>query len=265
MKEKREGLYMKKYFYFVATLFLSNFSLHAIEQKEHTMNIVCITHADFETPGIIEDWAKKNNYQFSICRPYKGDKCPAATKLDFLVVMGGPQDAWDTQKFPYLADEIALIKQAIAETKIVAGFCLGAQLIGEALEARTGKSPEKEIGVFPITLTTEGKKEFLFEGFPSTFPVIHWHNDMPGLAADSVLLASSEGCPRQIIRYAPKAYGFQCHLEIPKEGMEKMIEECPNDLKPSRFTQTTEQLREQDYETINGYMVQILNKLVELR
>lgn len=86
---------------------------------------------------------------------------------------------------------------------------------------------------------------------------------MPGLTPDAQVLAYSAGCPRQIIRYKDKVYGLQCHLEITKEGIATMIKECPDDLKPSTYTQTQEQLLANDYQSINALMIQMLDKLIQ--
>lgn len=228
------------------------------------MKILCITHADFETPGVIEDWAKENKYDFMVCKPYKGEELSEQSDFDFLIVMGGPQSPLKIKKYPYLGSEISFIRKAIHSNKGIFGFCLGAQLIGEAMDATTARSPHKEIGVFPITLTIDGKQDPLLRDLPPHFPVIHWHNDMPGETSDSVLLAYSEGCPRQILRYSPRIYGFQCHLEITREGIEKLIDACPEDLQPGQFTQTASVLLEQDYESINQSMKHILNKFTSL-
>ncbi len=228
------------------------------------MNILCITHADFETPGVIESWANDKGYSFQVSKPYNGDKLPKANSFDFLVIMGGPQSSLKLEEFPYLADEISLIKETISQDKRVLGFCLGAQLIGEALGARTKSSPEKEIGVYPIMLTAEGAKDPLFEGLPIKFQVIHWHNDMPGLLEDSILLAYSEGCPNQIIRYKPYVYAFQCHLEIDIDGMKKLIKAVPEDLSPSKFTQNKSELLSQDYVPINEMMNGLLDRFLLL-
>lgn len=228
------------------------------------MNILCITHADFETPGVIEGWAKQRGYSFTICRPYQGENCLNTAAFDFLIVMGGPQSPLEPEKDPYLKDEMTLITQAIVKDKIVLGFCLGAQLIGEALGGKTTRSSEKEVGVYPLSLTEEGLRDPVLEGFPKSFLAIHWHNDMPGETKDSVILAHSQGCPRQILRYTSKVYGFQCHLEITKEGIQEMIKACPDDLKPSRFTQTPDELLEQDYGAVNQLMIKILDRLVAL-
>ncbi|MFO1257546.1 MAG: GMP synthase [Gammaproteobacteria bacterium] len=224
------------------------------------MNIVCITHADFETPGIIENWAKERDHNFKIVKPYRGESLTSIENFDFLIIMGGPQSAVKVNEFPYLQSEITLIQEAIRQDKKIIGFCLGAQLIGTALGASPSRSPEKEIGVFPITLTHDGKRDKFLEGLPNSFPVIHWHNDMPGLTQNAALLAFSEGCPRQIIRYLPKVYGFQCHLEITLDGIQTMIECAGEDLSPSKFTQTTNALIEQDYNSINRILIQILDK-----
>ena len=225
------------------------------------MRILCITHADFETPGVIADWAAARGHAFEVVKPYTGETLPDVTPYDFVIVMGGPQSPLALEDDPYLRDEIELIQAALEQNKKVLGFCLGAQLIGEALGAKTGRSPEKEVGVYPITLTAEGKKDPLLAGLPESFPVIHWHNDMPGLTAEAVLLATSEGCPRQAVRYRKNVYGFQCHMEITLDGVRTMIEAVPGDLKPSKFTQSAEELVEQDYAAINRVMMLILDRL----
>lgn len=228
------------------------------------MNILCITHADFEKPGVIEDWARDRQFSFKIEKPYKGEQLSSMDAFDFLLVMGGPQSVRFLDSFPYLKDEIALVQRAIAQGKRVLGFCLGAQLIGEAMGGVTEKGPEKEIGVYPISLTDKGLDDPLLAGFPETFNVIHWHNDMPGLTASSEILATSAGCPRQIVKYGEKIYGFQCHMEITHEGIKEMINAVPEDLEPSLFTQTESQLLANDYAPINQDMITILDRFVTL-
>lgn len=229
------------------------------------MRIVCITHADFETPGIIEPWAKTKGYEFNICKPYLGEALPAVDTFDFLIIMGGPQSPLSMDKSPYLRDEIQLARTAFANQKRILGFCLGAQLIGEALGAKTQPSPEKEVGVYPITLTPDGIDDPLLQGFPQSFPVSHWHNDMPGLTDSATLLAYSQGCPRQIIRYQPLVYGFQCHLEFSLQNIEAIIHACPGDLTSSTYTQSKAALLAQDYDGINQRMVEILDRFVALK
>lgn len=225
------------------------------------MNIQYILHADVELPGIIEVWAKQNMFDANFCRPFAGDRLPAPKDFDLLILMGGPQDLGRKEESAYLLEEIALIRQSIESKKPILGICLGAQLIGEACGAATERSPNKEVGVFPIELTDEGMKDPLLKGLPKQFSVIHWHNDMPGIPPGAAVLASSHGCPRQIIRYTPLTYGFQCHPEPMMTNVEAMIKEFPNDLTPGTYVQTSAQFLNHDFGAINQTMIHILDNL----
>jgi GMP synthase (glutamine-hydrolysing) len=221
----------------------------------------CILHADFETPGVISDWMKIKEFSLEVIEPFKGGQL-TNHDYDLLILMGGPQSPLQIEKYPYLKDEIHFVKEAITHSKTIIGFCLGAQIIGEALGAQTERSPHREIGVFPIQLTNDGKSDPLFSGFPERFDVIHWHSDMPGLTPECKILASNNGCPRQIVKYKNNIYGFQCHLEITQSGILDLIEACPNDLEPGTYIQNKETLLQKDYKSINKYISTILDRLV---
>lgn len=225
------------------------------------MRIHTIIHAPFEKPGIIESWAIDKGYNLSSTHTYKGEKLPDISTIDFLIVMGGPQSPTELDKYPYLRNEITLTKQAIDQGKAVLGVCLGAQIISESLDAKTERSPNKEIGVYPISLTKEGEIDSVFKKFPKSFDVMHWHNDMPGIPQGAVLLAYSEGCPRQVIKYSDRVYGLQCHMEMTSELIKGMVEHCANDLIPGRYVQQNKNLLTNDMSEINNKMFIILDYL----
>lgn len=234
------------------------------------MKIHIIMHESFESPAAIETWAKMRNHQLSYTRLYNNDVYPEVSDFDFLVVMGGPQSPSTTKEECMYFDaekEKSFIKEAINEGKFVFGACLGSQFIGEALGAHFEHSPNREIGVFDITLTEEGKVDALLKDFPEKFKVGHWHGDMPGLTPDSRILATSEGCPRQIVRYTPKVYGFQCHFEFTPEAIEGMISNSLHELEQYRdlpYVETAEELRSHDYSEMNSFLFQFLDKLVKV-
>lgn len=199
---------------------------------------------------------------------YQGDPLPEELGgTDLLIIMGGPQSPATTrEECPWFdaQAEKALISRAIEAGKTVIGVCLGSQLIGEALGAAFCHSPEKEIGKFPVRLTDAGKANPLFEGFGSVLNVGHWHNDMPGLTPQAKVLAYSEGCPRQIVQYSERVYGFQCHMELTPEVVELLIEHSQNDLLRAgefRFVETAEKLRSHDYREMNQVLFSFLDKL----
>ena len=232
------------------------------------MHIHFIIHEHFEAPGAYEIWGKSRGCSLSYTRVYQGEPLPEELGgIDMLIIMGGPQSPATTrEECPWFdaQAEKALISRAIEAGKTVIGVCLGSQLIGEALGAAFCHSPEKEIGKFPVRLTDAGKANPLFEGFGSVLNVGHWHNDMPGLTPQAKVLAYSEGCPRQIVQYSERVYGFQCHMELTPEVVELLIEHSQNDLRRAgefRFVETAEKLRSHDYREMNQVLFSFLDKL----
>lgn len=236
------------------------------------MHIHFIIHEHFEAPGAYEIWGKNRGCSMSYSRVYQGDPLPEDLQsTDLLIIMGGPQSPATTlQECPWFdaQAEIRLIGRAIEAGKTVIGVCLGSQLIGEALGAAFCHSPEKEIGKFPVRLTDAGKANPLFEDFGHELNVGHWHNDMPGLTPQAKVLAYSEGCPRQIVQYGERVYGFQCHMELTPEVVELLIEHSQNDLRRAaefRFVETAEKLRSHDYREMNQVLFSFLDKLAAQR
>lgn len=224
-------------------------------------------HESFESPAAIEIWAKERGHKISYTKLYEGGIFPETYDFDFLVIMGGPQSPETTvQECPHFdaEKEIAFIKKAIEQDKVLLGVCLGAQFIGEALDAKFDHSPNREIGVFPVTLTSDGKEDPIFKNFPEKFMVGHWHGDMPRLTPESKILAVSKGCPRQVVRYTPKVYGFQCHFEFNKDAIDGMIENNSHELEDYKnlpYIQTAEQLKSYDYSEMNKMLFIFLDTI----
>ena len=236
------------------------------------MHIHFIIHEHFEAPGAYEIWGKSRGCSLSYTRVYQDEPLPEELEsTDMLIIMGGPQSPATTLKECPWFDaqaEMRLIGRAIEAGKTVIGVCLGSQLIGEALGAAVSHSPEKEIGKFPVRLTDAGKTNPLFENFGGGLDVGHWHNDMPGLTPQAKVLAYSEGCPRQIVQYGERVYGFQCHMELTSEVVELLIEHSQNDLRRAgefRFVETAEKLRSHDYREMNQVLFSFLDKLTAQR
>lgn len=234
------------------------------------MHVHFIVHESYEAPGAFEAWVKSRGFTSNYSRVYLGDHLPPSSRgIDLLIVLGGPQSpSTTTLECPHFdaAAEKALIAQCVQDGKAVVGVCLGSQLIGEALGAKYGNSPEKEIGKFPIVMTEAGRHNAKFTDFGSGLNVGHWHNDMPGLTENAKIIATSEGCPRQIIEYSNLVYGFQCHMEFTPEVIELLIKSAEAELRSltnHKFVQQPETLRKHDFNEMNQKLFGFLDKLVE--
>lgn len=234
------------------------------------MKIHFVVHEAFEAPGAYETWVVTRGHTAAYSRVYLGEPLPKDIRnIDLLVVLGGPQSPSTTQaECPHFDAEAekALMLACAQAGKAVVGVCLGAQLMGEAFGAACIASPEKEIGQYPITLTPEGRANGKFAHFGDTLEVGHWHNDMPGLTDTAVVVAASEGCPRQIVEYGRLVYGFQCHMEFTRSVVELLIAAAGDEfeaLKARRFVQQPAQLRANDYDAMNHALYGFLDGLIE--
>ena len=108
---------------------------------------------------------------------------------DLLVVMGGPMGVYDTDRFPWLTDEIAVIRRRLAADRPTLGVCLGSQLIAAALGAEVRKGPAREIGFAPLTLTEAGMASPLRH--LAGVDVLHWHGDTFDLPDGTDLLPTT--------------------------------------------------------------------------
>lgn len=231
------------------------------------MKVHFIIHESFEAPAAIAQWAKQRQHEISFSHVYQGRLLPdSADAFDFLVVMGGPQSpSTSLEECPHFdaKKEIELIQDARDRQKLILGICLGAQLMGEAFGEKCERSPNREVGIFPIYLTDGAKSDHLFKHFPDEFSVGHWHGDMPGLPEDAIVLATSEGCPRQIIRFNERSYGFQCHLEFTRTAVSTLIQNNQQDLDISDalpYIQTSEVLLNHDYDLMNQLLFDFLDR-----
>lgn len=236
------------------------------------MKVHFVLHETFEVPGAYLKWAQERGHQVTTTKVYENETLPESVDdIDFLIVMGGPQSPdEDREAFPYYDPqaEIQLIQKAIKADRYIVGVCLGAQLLSVAYGAEYEHSPEREIGVFPITLTEAGLKDEHVKVLGPTLITGHWHGDMPGLSEDAVVLATSQGCPRQIIRFSSKHYAFQAHLEFDSEAVDLLIAADGEDVLEEQsqnldFVQQPDVIRDYDYREMNAKLYAFLDSLTK--
>ncbi len=146
---------------------------------------------------------------------------PAAP--DILIVLGGPIGVYETDSYPFLAQETAIVGERLARGLPTLGICLGAQLMAAALGAPVYPSGFKEIGWKPVRLTEAGRASCLAPLAGGGIAVLHWHGDTFDLPDGAAHLASSNLCANQAFSYGANALGLQFHIETGAAALESWL------------------------------------------
>jgi GMP synthase-like glutamine amidotransferase len=174
-----------------------------------------VQHVAFEGPGAIASAISETGAGLTVVRTDRGDAVPppaAVEDVAGVVVMGGPMSVHDD--LGWLADERALLREAVESGRPVLGVCLGAQQLALALGAPVTEGPAPEYGVGEVHLTTAALDDPVFGPAPSPLPCVHWHGDTFGLPDGAVRLAGSAAYENQAFRVGDRAYGLQFHVEV---------------------------------------------------
>ena len=194
--------------------------------------ILIIKHIDIEGPGTLGDFFKSQGEPFETIELGAGEILPSSPgKYKAVVVLGGPMNVDEEDRYPFLKPENDFIQKVLKEGVPFLGICLGSQLLAKAAGAKVVSSPVKEIGWYQIQICEVGKRDSLFDGFREEVPVYHWHGDMFQLPSNGRLLATAQGCPHQALKVGKNAYGLQFHVEVTDKSIREWCDEyCENDL-----------------------------------
>lgn len=207
------------------------------------MRLHYFQHVSVEGLGFIGPWARKRGFEVSVTRFFEDESSPPVDSFDWLVIMGGPMNVYEYDRYAWLEGETARIREAIDAGKTVVGVCLGAQLIAAALGGKVTPGHFREIGWFPITLTEAGRAHPWFQGFPELLPAFHWHGDTFSLPDGGTLIASSEGCKHQVFTYGDRVLALQCHLESTREGIDVMLRAFAREMIHGPYVQKADDIR----------------------
>ena len=201
------------------------------------MRIVSLMHVPFEDAANLGVWATQRGHAVEAVHLYAGQELPTADEVDAVFVMGGPMNIYEEAEYPWLAKEKAFLKACINEGKILAGVCLGAQLLADVLGGKVIRNPHKEIGWYEVARVAG-------DVLPERFWAFHWHGDTFAIPPGATRLAVSEACVNQAFLYGRRVLGLQFHLEYTQDSIETMLAHCGDELTDGLFIQTPDQIRE---------------------
>lgn len=177
------------------------------------MRFLVLQHIGCEGPGELGNFMQTAGVPFDIVKLDHGEIIADLLQYQALLVMGGPMNVYEENKYPFLKEEDALIKEAVKLNMPFLGICLGAQLLAKALGARVRANYTKEVGFMNVYLTDYAREDRIFHNLGKSLPVFQWHGDTFEMPEGAVRLATAPTCQNQAFRHG-NLYGLQFHLEV---------------------------------------------------
>jgi GMP synthase-like glutamine amidotransferase len=149
---------------------------------------------------------------------FAGQDVPSLKNFDMLLVLGGAQNTWQEQDYPYLRMEKEVIREWVGQrAKPFLGICLGHQLLADALGGEVGLAEQGEVGVFDVDVVPG---DGFMSGLPTRIPVMQWHHaEVKALPLGARSLAASPRTAVQAMGLGDHAFSTQFHCEFTPESV----------------------------------------------
>ncbi|GAA3543427.1 type 1 glutamine amidotransferase [Zobellella aerophila] len=168
------------------------------------MNIsraVALIHAETDLPGSLPELLSELGITLDVISV--NDVLPAPSELELLFVMGSIESAYD-DSLPWMAKEVAWLRQVVDSGVPVLGICFGSQLLARLLGGSVSRNRQPEIGWCHIDTPDDG---WSHQG-----PWLNFHFDAFIAPPGATLLGKTE-LAQQAFRHG-KVMGVQFHPEI---------------------------------------------------
>jgi len=198
---------------------------------------VIVQHTPSEGPGRLERLLAARGAAWETCHVYRGDPILDDVAPDEpVLVMGGAMGVGDAgdPRYPFLAKEIARLRELLGRNQPVLGICLGSQLLAAAAGARVYPNtrpgpdgrpvPVREVGWGPVDFLGV-EREPALAGLGKRELMLHWHGDTYDLPAGAVHLASTAACQHQAFRLGTRQFALQFHPELEAQTIATWVRE----------------------------------------
>jgi GMP synthase (glutamine-hydrolysing) len=135
---------------------------------------------------------------------------------DAVISCGGTANTHESDVYPWIDEEIVLLREALRDGIPVIGLCLGAQLLTKAAGGTVHRSDPSEVGWVGVSTVPAAAADPVLAGVPESFVAMQWHHYACELPPGAVELARNETC-LQAFRLGDSAWGTQFHIEVTRD------------------------------------------------
>ncbi len=147
-----------------------------------------------------------------------GDPLPDLDAIDGIVSFGGAQSVTEIERYPYLQEEVELLRAAVERDLPVLGICLGAQLLAHALGGSVKPLPRRAVRWVELARIADDAL------VPDPVWALHWNEDAiePPPGATELLERGGLGCAafRQ-----GSGWGIQFHADVDGRVLDRWYED----------------------------------------
>ena len=177
------------------------------------MKLLVLQHSPWEGPGaILKRTARRHRLTITIARAWE-EPLPDFREYDGLLLLGGGANVDQEGQYPFLAREKRMLREAVDADTPCLGFCLGHQLLADALGATIGPNFCTSIGFVSGHLTHDGREHPVFRGLGPVLPLFKWHGQtvLEPVPKHLVVLMTSAECQVEAFSVAgrPHLVGLQ--------------------------------------------------------
>ena len=173
--------------------------------------IAILEHSAVAPAAHLADAVALSGMRSHVVRLHADEALPDLSEVSALVSLGGIMGAYEEDKYGFLADEKALLRDAVARDIPVLGICLGCQLLADALGGTAYAAASGiEAEFAPLELSPEGADDPIIGTLSE--PVLSLHGDTWDPPPGAAVLAKSGRLPHAF--RSGSAVAIQSHPEV---------------------------------------------------
>lgn len=165
------------------------------------MRALVIQHEEDAPGGHVSDWLSARGVNEDVCLISADGRDANARDYDLVVSLGSECSAYD-DALPWVAREVALLRDAFAADVPVLGICFGSQILARALGGQALPAGHTEIGWVDVRSDDPELGGTWFQ----------WHHDTFKPPPGAELLAASPAAPQAYT--IGRSLGVQFHPEV---------------------------------------------------